>query len=34
MSKSRLSEIRAKAEMYLLKAGLKCRHIQILEKYG
>ena len=34
MSKSRLSEIRAKAERYLLKAGLKRRHIQILEKYG
>ena len=34
MSKSRLSEIRAKAETYLLRAGLKYRHIQILERYG
>ena len=34
MSKSRLSEIRAKAEGYLMKAGLNCRQLQILEKYG
>ena len=34
MSKSRLSEIRAKAERYLMKAGLNCRQLQILEKYG
>ena len=34
MSTSRLSEVRAKAEKYLMKADLNCRQLQVLERYG